>query len=204
MLDVWSYITEFIGTNNDKFRLMMTCTEISKCRFYFNEMIAVEKIAGSRWFNNFVDILVFDNTSILPSFTQYLTFKTDLPINNYISSTVTHLTFGSSFNQSVKNCIPSSVTHLTFGFYFNQSIENSIPSSVTHLTFDNYFRQPIEKCIPPSVTHLKLGHRFNQYSENSIPSTITHLRLCCCQSDIKYYLPASIKEISFDTALKNI
>ena len=163
---------------------MMTCSEIYKCRFYFNEMIDIEKITGSRWFNNFVDILVLNYASVFPSNVQYLTF-------------------GENFNQPIKKCIPSFVTHLTFGRYFNQSIENSIPSLVTHLNFDNYFNKSIENNIPPSVTHLKLGHNFKTYSENSIPSTVTHLRLCCCKNDIKCYLPSSIKEISFDTDLDN-
>src|SRR5690606_16716268 len=162
MLDVWGHIAGFIKTNNDKCRLMMTCTEISKCRFYFDEMITIKKIAGSRWFNNFIDVLVPDKTSILPLNIQYLTFGYNFNenIDDYIPLTVTHLTFGMFFNQPIKNCIPSSVTHLTFESYFDQCIENCIPSSVTHLNFDNKFNKPIENNIPSSVTHLKLGHEF--------------------------------------------
>ena len=82
---------------------------------------------------------------------------------------VTHLTFGHYFDQSIEKGIPNSVTHLTFGWRFNQSIEKGIPNSVTHLTFENNFNQSIEKGIPNSVTHLTFGDHFNQ-SEKVYPT----------------------------------
>lgn len=62
MWDIWSHIAKYIKKDKDKCRLMMTCKEISKNKFYFNEQILVKKIYNSRWFDNFVKIFV----SLLP------------------------------------------------------------------------------------------------------------------------------------------
>jgi hypothetical protein len=55
---------------------------------------------------------------------------------------------------SRKDAIPSDVTHLIFGTFFDESIEGLIPNTVTHLTFGSFFNQPLHKFIPNSVTHL--------------------------------------------------
>jgi len=52
-LDLWGYLSEFIQTNQDKCWLMMTCKEISKCQFYFNESIHHKKIIGLLWYNKY-------------------------------------------------------------------------------------------------------------------------------------------------------
>ena len=74
MWDVWSYITNFIEKDNDKCRLMMTCKEISKTRFYFYEMIDINKIINLEWFNNFANIIINDKFEKVPLFITHLTF----------------------------------------------------------------------------------------------------------------------------------
>ena len=110
-LDVWGHIASFINSDKDKCHLMMTCKEISKCNFYFNEMIDNEKIIKSRWFNKFTNINA-DDLSILPS------FVTHLKIGTY---EISYLTIFRTFsNYDFKGKIPSTVTHLTFPDDFNQ------------------------------------------------------------------------------------
>ncbi len=92
---------------------------------------------------------------------------------NVLPSSITHLTFGGDFNQSVDN-LPNSITHLTFGYSFNQSVDKVVrsptgslvhqsvlPHSITHLTFGNNFNQSVDK-LPNNITHLTFGHGFNQ------------------------------------------
>ena len=157
----------------------MTCKDMSKCRFFFNERIKIEKIVTSNFFDHFVNIKVNNFNVPFPPFITHLTFSWwfDDPIDNRIPSTITHLIFGNNFNQSIENCIPSSVIHLKFDTFFNQPIKNNIPTSVTHLTFGWHFKQPVSD-IPSSVTHLF----FNEHEgldfdidPDTIPSTVQYL-----------------------------
>jgi len=166
MWDVWSYITNFIERDNDKCRLMMTCKQISQKRFYFNEQKDINKMINLEWYNNFINVITLNNHTKLPLFITHLTFgsRFNQPIIDAIPSSV----MSGSVNASKHNrsCIPRSVTHLKFGQYFNQPINDAIPSSVTHLTFASRFNQPINDAIPSSVTHLKINinykhHKFN-------------------------------------------
>ena len=50
---------------------------------------------------------------------------------------VTHLTFGTNFNQKIKDCIPPSVIYLTFMNQFPKFNKNHIPSTVKYLKFLN-------------------------------------------------------------------
>jgi len=80
-----------------------------------------------------------------------------------------HLTLGDSFNDT--NTIPESVTHLTFGVSFNKNITGIFPiwGSITHLTFGYDFNKDIHEVVPNSVTHLTFGYSFNKNIHNSIP-----------------------------------
>ena len=75
MWDVWGHIANFIETDKDRCYLMMTCKQISENQFYFYEMIYIERIMNSKWFNNFVNIIVSDKSKKLPLFITYLTFS---------------------------------------------------------------------------------------------------------------------------------
>ena len=59
MWDSWSYITNFIENDNDKCRLLMTCKQISFGRFYFNEQKSNNKIINLRWYDNFVNVIIY-------------------------------------------------------------------------------------------------------------------------------------------------
>ena len=89
-----------------------------------------------------------------------------------LSSSVTRLTFGFSFNQKITNYIPNSITHLTFGFCFNETIKYCIPNSVIYLTFGYKFNQFINYSIPNSVEYLEFGFDFDQKIQNCIPNSV--------------------------------
>jgi hypothetical protein len=57
----------------------------------------------------------------------------------------------------LKKNVPT-ITHLTLGEHFNDSI-GWIPPSITHLAFGECFNQPVDH-LPPSITHLTFGEHF--------------------------------------------
>jgi len=175
-LDIWGYLSEFVKSNKDKCYLMMTCKEISECRFFFRKIIEIKKITNTIWFDHFTNVVV-DDLVTLPKFIERLMFDSDKPVNGYIPTSVNSLIFGRHFDWPIYNCIPSSVTFLVFGNYFNQPIKGCIPMSVTHLSFDYHFNQSIEDSIPSSVIELNFGFSFNQSIKNCIPLSVKCLIL---------------------------
>ena len=74
MWDVWAHIENFIEKDKDRCRLMMTCKQISKNKFYFCEKIAIEKIKKSSWFNNFISVIISNKSEKISSNVTHLTF----------------------------------------------------------------------------------------------------------------------------------
>jgi hypothetical protein len=72
---------------------------------------------------------------------------------------------------SIKRLTPSpSLTHLTFGYTFNQRVD-ALPPSLTHLlhlTFGQCFDQPVD-ALPLSLTHLTFGASFH-HAVDKLPS----------------------------------
>lgn len=190
-------------SDKDKISLTMTTKIMDgmKYRMRFVERILVSKISKLAYFDNFEYVKIRSaKCKRYPGSVKYVYFvmnrknmkslkgtnmithlkisdKFVNPINEgTLAESVTHLTFGAQFNQSIEEIIPSSVTHLTFGWCFNESITNNIPSTVTHLTFGGNFNQPIRGNIPGNVTHLTFDHRFNQPIKKSIPESVTYLK----------------------------
>ena len=71
---------------------------------------------------------------------------------HHLPRSLTRLTFGSDFNQSLeKVTLPSSLQSLSFGNDFDQSLEQlTLPSSLQSLNFGRYFSQSLEGVILPS------------------------------------------------------
>jgi len=176
--DVWEYISIFIISNIDKGRLMLTCKQTSECKIYFNGEIGLGKIMKSAWFNQFLNICVRKNVTILPLYVKRLVFNRcyNGPINFLIPSSVKILRFGRRFNQSIDGCIPNSVIELFFGRAFNQPINKQLPSSIKKLSFGNHFNQPIDICIPISIDKLKFGKFFSQSIDGLFFPTVTKLK----------------------------
>jgi hypothetical protein len=144
------------------------------------------------------------------------------PINN-LPSSITHLTLGHHFNNSVEllppnlkflmfghnfnesvNSLPDTITHLFFGYRFNKPV-NSLPKNLLHLTFGNCFTKSV-KCLPSTITHLIFGNSFNG-TVNKLPSTITHLALgSSFNREVNGDLFINLKYLSFysKTKINNI
>ncbi len=160
----------------------------------------------------FKNIIINDQFYNIIGTISYLFFRYDynrkvlnLPSSLYeitefekLPSSLTHLSFGDSFNQKVdlsKNIVNESnetpknrgvtrsfgyseplsfLTHITFGKQFNQKVDK-LPKSLTHLTFGDVFNQKVDK-LPKSLTHLTLGIYFRQEVDD-LPITLTHLTL---------------------------
>lgn len=80
------------------------------------------------------------------------------------SSSCTSITFDRKFNHPVNNLLPLSLSHLTFGSYFNNNVD-FLPPNLTHPTFGYDFNQSVNS-LPPSLTHylpslLYLSFEFN-------------------------------------------
>lgn len=83
---------------------------------------------------------------------------------NNLPKTLESLTFGDSFNQSLKQVtLPNSLQSLTFGSCFNQSLQGvTLPSNLQSLTFGNDFNQGLEQVtLPCNFQSLTFGEGLN-------------------------------------------
>jgi len=196
--DIWSYIMRFIKNNSDKYRLLVSCKEMSKCDFYFYETIPIHKIQNIRWFNRFTNIIVLKITNKLPISVKKISFALCNQITpKYLPNTITTIKFSYIFDQPIKGCIPSSVKKIIFGEYFNQPIDGCIPSSVKKIVFGRDFNQPIKGHIPLSVTHLALGNFFCHITTDYIPSSVTHLSFYNFSLTGLASVPSSVTHLEF-------
>jgi hypothetical protein len=147
------------------------------------ETVACRKIKSVSYKENIKNVAVHHISELIDY--EHITkiiLHCETPIKkNMLPSSLTHFTFGYSFNQKLNlGVLPSSLTHLTFDRLFNRPIGPGVlPCSLTHLTFGHWFNQPIGKnVLPSSLTHLTFGFGFDKSIEQDIlPSSLTHLYL---------------------------
>lgn len=109
-------------------------------------------------------------------------------------TSLTHLTFGDSFNQPLRAFQWSrSLTHLTFGCHFNQS-RVELPHTLTHLKFGHNFNHKI--ILPPSLSHLTFGENFNRYIF-PLPDCMTHLTFGNSFNQFYPLFPSSLTHLTF-------
>lgn len=90
---------------------------------------------------------------------KYISNEFNQPVNNFhstncsinittdrictcVSNSITHIIFGSKFNQEVDE-LPENLTNLIFGYNFDKKV-NNLPKKLTHLIFDFYFNQKVD------------------------------------------------------------
>ena len=118
--------------------------------------------------NKFKQIL-----SNLPHSTKQIIGLPNININ--LPCSLTHLTFGCEFNQTVDN-LPCSLTHLIFGYEFNQIVDN-LPCSLTHLIFVRNFNQKINN-LPKVLEYIEFKYftNINGLFDN-LPDSIKYINL---------------------------
>lgn len=183
--------------------------EIYKYVFNNKKDINIEKI-NEIFNNNYIIIgiqIIIDHVYKFKFGSKNIYLKFGSEFNQQLDcsilpNSITHITFGENFNQSLHTILPNSITHLIFDYYsnfnqplpvnlpeyithiifgecskFNQPLLYKLPKSISHLTFGRNFNQPINNKLPESITHLTFGYYFNQSFENNLPKSITHLTL---------------------------
>ena len=88
-----------------------------------------------------------------------------------LPNTITHIKFGTKFNQKV-DFLPNSIVELIFGKYFNQKVD-MLPNSLVNLIFGLDFNNKVDY-LPKNLVKLTFNRNFNQ-SVNKLPNSITHL-----------------------------
>ena len=136
--------------------------------------------------------IIFGGDDLSSSLT-HLTFGTNFnkPVDN-LPENLTHLTLGYKFDQLVDH-LPKNLTHLIFGKCFNRKV-NNLPKTVTHLIFDNYFNKKVDN-LPDSLTHLTLGNHFNSPIDN-LPNMLRYLTLGGNFNQEVKNLPVLMEEIT--------
>ena len=177
-----------------------------KHKFTFEDEYFCDEKYKNEWFFNCLTNIRIKKIFEFPKFVTKLKFddycgdilKTHSGEVIKLPSTITHLTFGHHFNESIEGCDLNGITHLTFGNRFNKSIYDSIPYSVTHLTFGNCFNRPIYNCIPNSVTHLTFGDNFNHPIYDCIPNSVEYLTYGDnFDQFIQNHIPKNVKYLTF-------
>jgi len=168
----------------DLCNLASVCVSLAKvvCPFVSgNSKFPAKRLKKLKWYTKPCNICCVDDISQLkmifhmPSIIHLeFGFFFDLSPKKwlqYLPHTVTHLSFGSRFNQTLPN-LPSTIIHLKLGDWFAHPI-NNLPPSITYLEVGLLFNQPVDN-LPPNVTHLILGVSFDQ-QVNNLPHSLTHL-----------------------------
>lgn len=55
-LETWNIIISFLENNREKYYLLITCKDLSKCDVLFNDYEELYFILKSQWFDNFTNI----------------------------------------------------------------------------------------------------------------------------------------------------
>lgn len=124
---------------------------------------------------------------------------------NTIPYGITHLIFKKNVCQPLNDYIPSSVTHLTFEndyFYIGNTMENFL-FNIKYLSIKCF---PIDQ-IFNSLTHLRCdfvkGSNIDveEYLEKFLPLTVTHLYLADMSGDVAYRIPSFVTHLSIASNL---
>jgi FNIP Repeat len=133
---------------------------------------------------------------------------------DHLPPSLTHISFGIHFNQSIDNLptsllslefllvgifnqpvdhLPNSLTELSFNKSFNQPVDH-LPSSLRKITFGRQFDQPIDY-FPQSLTHLNFDHGGFDREVDYLPSSLTYLSVGYSFNQPVDYLPPSITHL---------
>ncbi|KAF2069778.1 hypothetical protein CYY_008901 [Polysphondylium violaceum] len=141
---------------------------------------------------------------VLPTSLSFLKFgkswNQNLDFLNGTGDSLRYLELGGDFNKPILSSLPS-LTHLVFGSNFNQLIKKSIlPQSLVHLKFGFQFDQLIMvDSLPNSLQILKFGHSFNQNIKYPLPTNLKTLIFGSKFNSLIYKLNDSLNYLEFGT-----
>ena len=79
-----------------------------------------------------------------------------------LPSTITQIVLNRTFNEPIStNSLPPSLTHLSFGDSFDRPVDHLLPLTLTYLFFGCLFNQSVDD-LPSSLHTLILGTKFNK------------------------------------------
>uniref|UniRef100_A0A6C0C7X7 F-box domain-containing protein n=1 Tax=viral metagenome TaxID=1070528 RepID=A0A6C0C7X7_9ZZZZ len=185
-------------TDREKIRLSMVSKYMDRIKYKltYHEKQKIEKIRNLSYFNNFSNICVSEKNGVYPIFVKQIFYDVyDSGALKNLPSTVTHLTFNYSFNDTLCD-IPQTVTHLELGckFYRYETFPTII--NVTHLTIYSCIERR-NIFIPSSVKNLKI-YNFDGTIEKNIPESVSHLTLVRKYWMMPECIPTSITHLIFD------
>lgn len=115
---------------------------------HFNQPINTSSLHHTLEFTRLTFRLIFNKSRV-----DYFSSLNCLLFGQEFNQTIDSL--GQRFTQPIK-VLPPRLTHLDFGTYFNQSVDGYLPSTLVELIFVFVFNHPIN-IIPPSLETLQLG-----------------------------------------------
>lgn len=197
---------------------MMTCKKISKCDFYFDESIKIEKILRSQWFDRFRNIKNVYYLNVLPKFVNKIEFSDDFrkPIKK-LPLSITHMTLNDWNINFIRDPFPKGITHLIINnmdertiYYFPPLVTHLTVGNIihyhniddeltlTHLILNKNFNRNIKNKIPKGIKYLTLHEKFKKFKEKCIPSTVKEVTIIGAPSKkrikyIKQFIPKKCK-----------
>ena len=186
------YVAKYFDDKNlVSFLTINQLTYQQKMHVYFHDLYDYHKIKHLSYYSRFKQI-------------KYLASNTNIPDG------ITHLEFGSKFNEPINACIPKTVVYLKFGNDFNHPIDGCIrarmhaansaaciPDSVKYLDLGISFNHPIKDCLPDDLILLDMSWDFNQPINGYLPNKLKYLIF---RHEFDYYdglcLPKSITHLT--------
>lgn len=138
---------------NEHIKLPDNLLELNIFDLYYNKLIGgFPNTIKTLRIHSLVDDYDFDLPKNITKLTLNCNQKKDFP------ETITHLKI--RCNPVIRQ-IPNSVTHLTFGISYNQELKYSLPDNLTHLEFGEMFNQDLKHKLPVSLIKLKLCSQYS-------------------------------------------
>jgi len=159
-LETWNIILSLLESNRDKFHLLTTFKDMSKCSVSFDDSVNIKKIIKSQWFNNFKSINVnynYDNfvdtkeyyfsgpfpkelKSIQINRSGSIDYESEIIIDvmmyNFVKipEGITHLTFNCNFDN--KNILrDGNLIVIKWNWNLTGLISDHLPNSLKYITF---------------------------------------------------------------------
>jgi hypothetical protein len=143
-------------------------------------------------FNNFIGKMLDNLTQLSRLIFNY---KYDKPIDTVnFPLTLTYISFGCNFNQSVNN-LPCDLKYLLFGRKFNELVDN-LPCNLMYLRFSYYFNCTVDN-LSCNLIYLEFGNDFNKSVDN-LPSNLKYLNFGNNFNESVDNLPCSLTHLEFN------